>query len=377
MDFSIETGDLQRAIKLLSVTAKVNTKDSTGMILIQADQDNCIKFFSNNSNTALSYISDKAVVRIPGSAVIEYSKIKSFASSFPQWNEKYGVKDFNFLLADGKLNVDMVNIYEDGKTSKGHLALNVYDSYTIRTLKPMEAPTFALNSSIFRSATSKVLYAIDPSDQQTFIQGMNINFDEENICFVGTTGKELSEYRVKNISDLKEGSFTLRYDFIMALRRALGEEAQILFEMDNREVKVAFENICLWGRTIIGHDFPNYKPVLKSYEHSIMLDKAVLVGNLLPFSDVLDPDDNYRLTVSIKNKIITLYCDVATFTYDSEVNFDGEFVIDVNGQSMIQTVDVIKDDKILMQFSDDKGVLLFDSGNFEDQKALIAPLRRR
>lgn len=377
MDFSIETGDLQRAIKLLSVTAKVNTKDSTGMILIQADQDNCIKFFSNNSNTALSYISDKAVVRIPGSTVIEYSKIKSFASSFPQWNEKYGVKDFNFLLADGKLNVDMVNIYEDGKTSKGHLALNVYDSYTIRTLKPMEAPTFALNSSIFRSATSKVLYAIDPSDQQTFIQGMNINFDEENICFVGTTGKELSEYRVKNISDLKEGSFTLRYDFIMALRRALGEEAQILFEMDNREVKVAFENICLWGRTIIGHDFPNYKPVLKSYEHSIMLDKAVLVGNLLPFSDVLDPDDNYRLTVSIKNKIITLYCDVATFTYDSEVNFDGEFVIDVNGQSMIQTVDVIKDDKILMQFSDDKGVLLFDSGNFEDQKALIAPLRRR
>jgi DNA polymerase III sliding clamp (beta) subunit (PCNA family) len=206
---------------------------------------------------------------------------------------------------------------------------------------------------------------------------MNINFDEENICFVGTTGKELSEYKVKNISDLKEGSFTLRYDFIMALRRALGEESQIVFEMDNREVRTAFENICLWGRTIIGHEFPNYKPVLKNYTDSILLDKEVLVGNLLPFSDVLDPDDNYRLTVSIKNKIIKLYCDVASFTYDNEVDFDGEFVIDVNGQSMIQTVDVIKDDKILMQFSDDKGVLLFDSGNFEDQKALIAPLRRR
>jgi DNA polymerase III sliding clamp (beta) subunit (PCNA family) len=377
MDFSIETGDLQRAIKLLSVTAKMNAKDPTGMILIQADQDNCIKFLSNNNSTALSYTSDKAVVRIPGSAVIEYSKVKSFASSFPQWNEKYGVKDFNFLLADGKLNVDLVNTYEDGKTSKGHLALKVYDAYNIRTPKPIEAPTFTLSSSIFRSATSKVLYAIDPSDQQTFVQGMNINFDEENICFVGTTGKELSEYKVKNISDLKEGSFTLRYDFIMALRRALGEESQIVFEMDNREVRTAFENICLWGRTIIGHEFPNYKPVLKNYTDSILLDKEVLVGNLLPFSDVLDPDDNYRLTVSIKNKIIKLYCDVASFTYDNEVDFDGEFVIDVNGQSMIQTVDVIKDDKILMQFSDDKGVLLFDSGNFEDQKALIAPLRRR
>ena len=377
MDFSIETGDLQRAIKLLSVTAKMNTKDPTGMVLIQADQDNCIKFLSNNNSTALSYVSNKAIVRAPGTAVIEYSKIKSFASSFPAWNEKYGVKDFNFLMDDNKLNVSLVNTYEDGKTSRGNLVLHVYDVYNIRAPKPIEAPTFTLNSNIFRSATSKVLYAIDPSGNQPFIQGMNINFDDDNICFVGTTGKMLSEYKVKNISDLREGDFTLRYDFIMALRRALGEDTQITFEFDSREVKSAFENICIWGRIIIGHEFPNYKPVLKKYDNAIMLDKEVVVSNLAPFADVLDPDDNYRLTVTIKDKIITFSCDVASFTYDNEVDFDGEFIIDVNGQSMIQTVDVIKDDRILMQFSDDKGVLLFDSGNFEDQKALIAPLRRR
>lgn len=377
MDFSIETGDLQKAIKLLSVTAKMNTKDSTGMVLIQASQDNCIKFLSNNNSTALVYTADRAVVRTPGTTTIEYSKIRSFASSFPAWNEKNGVKDFNFLLEDGKLNISLTNVYENGKTSKGSLTLPTYDVYNIRSPKPIEAPTFTLNSNIFRSATSKVLYAIDPSGNQPFVQGMNVNFDDENIYFVGTTGKMLSEYKVKNVSDLREGNFTLRYDFIMALRRALGEDTQILFELDDREVKAAFENICLWGRTIIGHEFPNYKPVLKSYANSILLDKEVLSGNLAPFADVLDPDDNYRLTLTIKDRIISLSCDMASFTYDNPIDYNGEFVIDVNGQAMIQTVDVIKDDKIFVQFSDDKGVLLFDSGNFEDQKALIAPLRRR
>ncbi len=69
--------------------------------------------------------------------------------------------------------------------------------------------------------------------------------------------------------------------------------------------------------------------------------------------------------------------EAASFEYDEEVNFDGDYVIDVNGMFMIQTVDVIKDDQILIKFSNDKGVIILDSGNFEDQKALITPIRRR
>ena len=377
MDFSIETGDLQKAIKLLSVTAKMNTKDSTGMVLIKAGSDNIVTFLSNNNSTALSYMSNKVNVGTPGAVVIEYGKVRSFVSSFPAWNEKAGVKDFYFEQKDRKLNVSVTNTYESGKVSRGNLNLPTYEAFNIRMPKPLEAPTFVLNSTIFRSATSKVLYAIDPSNAKPFIQGMNVNFDEQHIYFVGTNGLTLSEYKVKNISDLTEGDFTLRYDFVMGLRRALGEETQVAFEFDEREVKAAFENICLWGRTIIGHDFPNYKPILKAYDHRIMLDKDVLMSNLLPFSDVLNPEDNYRLTFTFKDKIMTLSNDSASFTYDEEIDFENEYVIDVNGQYMIQTIDVIKDDKILVNFSDDKGVLIFDSGNFEDQKALITPIRRR
>jgi len=377
MDFSIETGDLQKAIKLLSVTAKVNVLDSTGRVLITANEDGIITFLSNNGSTALSFTSDRADVKIPGIAVIDYGKIKSFVSSFHAWNDTDGVKAFYFDLSDHFLNVSVTNTHENGRVSKGNLKLKVYDVQSVLEPKKFGKPNFVLNSTIFRTATSKVLYAINPSDTRAFLQGMNVVFAKDEICFVGTDGQRLSEYKVKNISDLDEGMFLLRYDFIMGLRRVVDSESQLAFEFDDRNVKAAFDNVIFWGRTIIGHDFPDYKPILASFENSIVLDKEVLMSSLLPFADILNPEDNYRLTFSLSDGEMTLSCDVAEFTYDGVVDHKGSFVIDVNGQYMIQTIEVIKDDKILIRFSDDDGVLIFDSGNFEDQKALITPIRRR
>lgn len=377
MDFSIETGDLQKAIKLLSVTAKINALDSTGMILMTAGEDGIITFLSNNNSTALSFVSNKAEVRIPGAAVIEYGKIKSFVSSFHTWNDKYGVKDFHFDLTNNFLNVSVVNTHENGRVSKGNLKLKIYDVYTVKEPKKFGKPNFMLNSNIFRTATNKILYAIDPSHRQAGLRGMNVVFDEDEICFVGTDGQRLSEYKVKNISDLDEGVFLLRYDFIMGLRRVVDSDSQLAFEFDDRNVKAAFDNVIFWGYTIIGHEFPEYKHILGSYNNFVILDKEVLMSSILPFADVLNPDDNYRLTFSLSGGDMILSCDMAEFTYDGTTDYTEDFVIDMNGQYMIQTIEAIKDDIIIIRFSDDDGVLIFDSGNFEDQKALITPIRRR
>ena len=111
MNFSIEAADLQKAIKLLSVTAKMNTKDSTSVILLDANENNTVVFLSDNNSTALSFFSTKVIVKTPGIVAIEYGKIKSFVSSFHPWNGKYGVKDFYFYVDDNKLNISVVNTY--------------------------------------------------------------------------------------------------------------------------------------------------------------------------------------------------------------------------------------------------------------------------
>ena len=377
MEFFIETDDLQKAIKLLSVTAKMNAKDSTGKVRIVIEDDGTISFLSDNKSTALLFIARKVQIVTPGAAVVEYSQIKSFVAAFRPWNGESGVKDFHFKLDNSFLNVTLTNTHENGKESAGNLKLKVYDVHGVRPRPTPKDLSFTINSNIFATASTKILYAINPNNYQRHLRAMKITFTEKEICFVGTDGQRLSEYKVKNISDLKEGEFSLGYEFLMGLRRVVDTEGKVSFEFNKRDVIAVYNDITFWGKPVLGEEFPPYSHILDSFENVIVIDKEVLMSTLLPFNDILNPDDHHRLTFSLDAGRMAFKCDVAEFEYNGEVDYPGKFVIDINGQYMIQTVDVIKDDKITLRFSNEDGVLIFDSGNFEDQNALITPIRRR
>jgi len=377
MEFYIDTNELQRVVRLLGATAKTNESGPAGLILVEAFENNTVSFLSNNGLMAISTLATDVIVKNPGTISVSYSAVKSFVMPFSAWNETFGAKGFTFSAEGKDINLKVDNVYEDGKKSKGRLKLESFDAYTIRQPKPFGEPTFELNSNIFKTALSKILYAIDPNGNKAGIQGMNIRFDEENIYFAGTNGVVLSEYKIKNISTLPEGNFVLKHSFIMTLKSAILEETMLLVEINKSDIKVKMGNACLHGTIDVGSVYPNYAPNLESYENMVKLSKDVLISGLAPFIDVLDSDDHNRLTLSISDKKVTMYNDMAEFEYNGEVDFLDSFIIDVNGSFMSQTVFAIKDDSLYMKFSDDKGLLIFDSANFEDQKAIITPIRRR
>lgn len=378
MEFSIETKELQKAVRFLGIVSKANAPDFTGRVLIEANENNTILFVANNNSTSITVLSDKANVTTPGSIVILYSKIKTFINSFTPWNDTFGTKEFNFTCPDNEhVTIAVNNVYESGKKSKGKLKIRCYNDGRLQKPAPFVDTHFILNSNMFKKAIGKVVYAIDPNEIRAFIQGMNITFDKDDIYFAGTNGRILSEYKVKNSNELNEKNYVMRYDFIMGLRRAIGEETQIFFEIDGRSIKAKFDNVVFSGKLVIGHDYPNYKEVLENFSKTIMVDKDALISVLAPFMDILDSEDNNRLTLEIKDKKFQVYNDEASFECDFDVDYNGEFIIDMNGRFVFDTVDSIVDDKILIKFTDEKNVLIFDSGTFEDQRALITPIRRR
>jgi DNA polymerase III sliding clamp (beta) subunit (PCNA family) len=378
MKFYIDTAELQYVIKLFSVTAKINTVDVPGRVLIEAEKDGIVKFFSNNGSTAALYMADEIKVDAPGKSVVLYSKIRSFITTFKPWDGESGVKEFCFNLKGNGLYITVVNTQTDGKIIKGKIKADCFTPESIQKPKPFGDVTFILNSVILKEAINKVVYAIDAQDfNKHALQGMSIQFDEAGICFAGTNGKVLSEYKVKNVSDLKSGSFILKYDFVMGLRRILTEETQLFFEINDKRVNVKFDNVVYSGSPLVGYTYPEYKSVLDAFKESVTVSKEVLMGNILPFMDILNPDDYNRLTFSIKNKQLTFENDYGKFTSEQEIDSSIDFIIDVNGVLMKETIEHIKDDEILLKFSDESGCLIFDSGNFEDQKSLITHIRRR
>jgi len=120
---------------------------------------------------------------------------------------------------------------------------------------------------MFKAAVDKVIYAIEPNDfHRHALQGMSVQFDKDNIYFAGTNGRVLSEYQIKNTSDLTEGTFILKYDFIMGLKRLLGEETQLFFEINDKVINVKFDNIIFTGKPLVGYTYPEYKSALTGFE---------------------------------------------------------------------------------------------------------------
>lgn len=379
MDFSISTLELQKIIKLLSVVVKVNATDFTGRICIES-VDGGLNFLVNNGSTTLLYTSNEAVVKKPGETSISCGKIKSFITSFKPWDGKYGAKNFYFKVKNNNVNVTVDDLQENGNVVKAKLKLACYNSNLVQRPIEYDTPSFVLNSTAFRLATSKVLYAINPATSFGLyaIQGMNVNFDKDNIWFAGTDGKVLSEYALKNSTGYKGEDIILQYDFLMGLRRIIANDQQLLWEINKGHVNVKIDNVVFGGKLVVGHKYPDYKPTFDQFKHYITLNKATILNSLTPFADILDPEDNYRITVDIKDKIMTLHNDQARIEFElADIQGGLDLSIDVNGKLLIQTVDAIYDDNIILKFSDGAGVLIFDSSTTQDQKALLLPLRRR
>jgi DNA polymerase III sliding clamp (beta) subunit (PCNA family) len=378
MKFTIGTEPLQRALKVLGVVVKANAVDASGRVLVEATESE-VRLLSNNGLTAIIFTTADVDVATPGTASIAFNKLKSFAMSFRPWDGISGVKNFLFSSLERNVKVSVDNVYEDGKSSKGSLTLPGFNPALIS--KPVEfgKPSFTMNSTTFMKAINKVLYAINPQVDLNFaaLQGMNMNFDKNSICFVGCDGKVLSEYQDINKTDKKEGSINLQYEFFMGLKRLVNDDVQLFWEVSGNRVAVKFEDIVFIGRTIIGHDYPNYRPALEEYKSKVIFSKDFLMTSLEPFSDVLDPEDNFRLTFEIKDKLIRFYNDYTKIETEQDIEGGFDFSVDVNGKFLISSIDAIRDENILIKFSDEKGALIFDSVSDNKQKALIKPLIKR
>lgn len=381
MEFKIETSELKYVIKLLSTSAVSNTTEPSGRILIEA-RENDVLFLANNGSVVVEYISERSDVKAEGKTSVVFGKLHSFILPFNSWNDKFGSKETTFKIvekaAEKSVYIHVNNILEDGSTFNGELKLSVWDTYAIQKSKPFNKANSILNCGLMRAAISKVIYAVSPQEVREYLQNIKVEFEKDLITFVGTNGILLSEYEMKNISDEKNNSLTIKYDFMSALEKALPiDDTQLFLEITNNRIKAKFNNVLIEGGIVVGREYPKYKPTLNAFSKILKLNKKMLLDVLIPVQGILDSDDHFRLTVELKKGKLKLYNDNVEFKSNLKLEYVDNFIIDVNGKLLKQTIESIMDDEILMKFSDDKGVLIFDSANKENQKSLMTPIRRR
>jgi len=377
MEFCVDLVAIQKAIKVLNSVARQNTEEVVGQVVIDVRPTGELVLLGNNGSLALTHLITGCDVKEPGVTCISYGKLSSFLTAFVPFSEGIGVKTVKFKGLKNDLSLSLDNFFSDTKKTTHRFKFKVYPPHKMLVPSPFKNTTLKLNAGTLRLAISKVIYAVNANSIRTFLQGINVSFDEKFIYFAGTDAQMLSEYKTVNIGTLTSGSYTLPYNYIMALRRIIDADSEVCFDISDGLIKAVIGTTTLHGTLLIGEDFPPYTEAFNNYKSEIIINKDILLNSFVPFMNTLDADDHSRLTIHINNSKLVVKSEFAESEYYDDIKYEGEFIIDVNGNFLFQTLAAIMDDVLKMRFSTDVGVLIFDSHQFENQKALLTPIRRK
>ena len=376
MEFTVDLFAFQKALKLFGAVAKASSEETDGQLFMEVRDSGELVLLCNNKNLSLTHVVPNCTVKVPGVVAVLYGKLSSFLSVFMYLSEGVGVKDVKVKALKNELSLVVIGLAPSGKSTTHKLKLKLFPPQKIALPSPFTNTVFELNCATLRLALSKVLYAVNPASVRSFLQGINLIFTEECLYFAGTDGQKLSEYKTPNTSKFLKGNYTVSFTFFNTLKRIIDSDHPVFFSIVDGKIKAKFLNTVLHGSLILGEEYPDYQRAFSNFTDSIVVDKNVFLSCLAPVLPTLDPEDHNRLTFQISNKKLTLSNDYAEAEYSDELVLDKDFVIDLNGNYLLSTVNSIMDDLITIQFSNDTSVLIFDATQFNNQKALITPIRR-
>ena len=374
MEFSLDAGLAQRAIKLLGVTAKQNTSDFEGQILIKALDDEVL-FISNNGDSGIS-CRFPATVTNPGQLTVIFSKIKTFIMTFAPWDGECGIKDFIFVLDGNRLNISAEIYNPNDHITKANLKLETQKPSTFIGEVLPQAPNLILNSNIIKSAVEKSLYAIDNSSLQDFVRGLRVFVSSGEIKFTSTNGSVVSDYSVKNDSSLQDGEYFLSYDFLSGLRRLSVDDVQWFFELSRAKNILSFDNIVYWAKSSMYKEYPRYQDVFNFFDKTIVIDRDTILSGLSSMEDAWTTDDHNRLTLGLKEGNFILQTDHSLFEcpgMDDAITFN----VDVDGKDLLNTFRSMSDAFITLKLSEETRGIIAESKGFEDHRAFLVCLTRR
>lgn len=376
MECTIDLQVLQKALKLVGAVAKASSEDTDGQVFIEARDTGEVVLLCSAKSMSITHVIKQCDVKVTGVIAVLYGKINSFLSAFNYMSDGVGVKDVKLKELKNELSLTVVGISQNNKNTTHRLKLKLFPPQKIALPSAFSETSFELNCATLRLALSKVLYAVNPASVRSFLQGVNLIFTEDFIYFAGTDGQKLSEYKTPNTSKCLKGNYTVSFTFFNTLKRVIDSDYAVYFCVSEGKIKAKFLNTVLHGTLILGEEYPDYQKAFNNYTDSILLDKNILLSCIAPVLPTLDPEDHHRLTLHISNNKLLLKNDFAEAEYSEDLSFEKEFVIDLNGHYLVNTINAIMDDLITIQFSNDVSVVIFDAAQFNNQKALITPIRR-
>ena len=374
MEFKIPVEELQSIVSKLSNVVRMNESDITGMVVVEVGED--VKFRATDGYVTLAISSDVCEIISKGKAIFKLRDVKGYIMKFIPLVGEYGTKDFHFIVDDNGGLIKSKTLFESGKPSYRRLKFEI-SNIECPAIRPFGEAQLIVNSSILKYGIAKVLHCVNPGEVRRAMAGMKIVIDDGKITFAGTNGVKLAEYALDINAELKHDAVIFRYGFANVLRSILDDDSQMLMRIEGRHVFMVCNNMYIIGSLIIGESYPNYAPYFK-YDKSITLPRVNFTDNVIAVMDVLDPEDNSRLTLNFTDNILRLKNDRVEVENPFDEPFGTNLDVDVNGEYLASILkDFNKGEDIEIRFIEGESYLVFKSIEDDKHTALLTIVHRR
>ena len=376
MDIKVPVSTMQDVVNKMSVITKVNADDVTSMLLIDATGDS-VRFCSTNISTSITVICSDCEIEEKGKTLLKLVDIKGYIGKFAQLSEGYGTEYFRFLVDKMSGQIKTKTVFESKSPSYRNLKFVTYDSIPFPTTKDFNEADLIINSDILKDGLSKIMHCINPGEIRIAMSGAYVMIDNDKMTFVGTDGVKLSESIMTINGDISGKDVVLKYDFASTLRSILDKNSQVFMFFEDRTAYVSCNNVYVVGTLIVNESYPNYKAVLGAYDKIISVPRYDFTDSVMAITDVLDPEDNYRLRVIFKDKTLILKNDKVDVTHEFEDPFEHELDVDLNGSFLLSLLNDIGGENLDICFQEGKNSVIFKSKGVVGHTSLLSTVRRR
>jgi len=374
MEFTIPVEDLQSIISRLTTVVRPNEDDIRSMIMIESEGED-VKFKVTDGGVHLVITNDKCEVIKPGKVLIKLNSIKGYISKFIPLMDNYGTKDFRFIVNGPECVIKAKTYFQSGRPSYRTLKVDCFKA-EYSPIKPFDEAQLIINSSILKRGMNKVMHCINPGEVRRSMTGVKVLIKEDGIVFTGTNGVKLAEFEFAINADIEKSSYIFTYNFASVLRSVLDDDAQVFMKIEGRNVYVKSNDTYIVGGLIINESYPNYKPMF-DLEKVITFPRVDFVDTVHTVLDVLDPEDNNRLTIKFIGDKLFINNDTVEVTQDFSTSFENDFDIDINGEYLDSILKDFSSERLELHYTEGVSYIVFKSPDNDKHSALLTIVKRR
>lgn len=375
MKFKIAVDELQNIFSKLVHVTMANESDNRAMIMAEGD-DAGLRFKSTTGNVTLIVEADKYELEEKGKHLFRFRDVKAYISKYFPLIEGYGTDGFQFEISGTEGRLKTKTLYKDCKPVSKTLRFESFPVVDFPNLKPFQEPQFIINSDIFKKGVNRVLHCITPTEVRQALTGLNLTVMGDKVVFTGTNGIKLTEFSLSMNADVEQKSYLLKFELASVLRSVLDDDAQVFVRVEGATMYFKSNRVYFCGPLIMSYKYPDYKAMF-NLEKTIQIPRLGFYDTVRTVMDVLDPEDNSRLTVQFEGDTLQLKNDRVESDQKFDIPFENSLSVDVNGMFLESLLRDFIGDNIEINFKDGNNYIIFKSVEFPNHTSLITVLRKR